>query len=224
MATAAQLLAAVKEGDAPAVERIVARDPELAGALEDGVPAVRLAIYHRQPAVLEALLAAQPPLDGLDHAALGWVDDLRAESRRTPSSCGAARPTGSPRCTTRASSAARPRSPCCWRRAPTPHVPADNDIARAAVALRRGGARRRGGAAPARRRRRPGRAVQAGGFTALQAAAQHDDEATAAALLRHGADPSCATSRARTRQASRARASPPRCSRCSASSATAHRC
>ena len=36
-------------------------------------------------------------------------------------------------------------------------------------------------------------AVQAGGFTALHAAAQHDDDATAALLLRYGADPSLRT-------------------------------
>ena len=73
------LIAAVKAGDVAAVERLLARDPELAGSNEDGIPAVRLALYHRQPAVLQALLAAQPPLDGLDHAALGWADDLRSD-------------------------------------------------------------------------------------------------------------------------------------------------
>lgn len=71
------LIDAVKAGDAGAVEALLARDPELAGSHEDGISAVRTALYHRQPAVLEALLAAQPPLDGLDHAALGWADELR---------------------------------------------------------------------------------------------------------------------------------------------------
>jgi hypothetical protein len=40
---AAELLAAVKAGDVPAVERILAADPELAGAHENGVSAVRIA-------------------------------------------------------------------------------------------------------------------------------------------------------------------------------------
>ena len=92
MAAAAELLAAVKAGDVAAVEAILAADPELAGAHENGVPAVRVALYHRQPAALEALLAAQPPLDGLDHAALGRADELRRDlaadpglvSRRSP--------------------------------------------------------------------------------------------------------------------------------------------
>jgi hypothetical protein len=78
------LIAAVKAGDAAAVEALLARDPELAGAQEEGIPVVRLALYHRQPAVLEALLAAQPPLDGLDHAALGWADDLRRDVAGAP--------------------------------------------------------------------------------------------------------------------------------------------
>ena len=86
------VIAAVKAGDVPALERALAREPELAGASEDGISAVRLALYHRQPAALEALLAAQPPLDGLDLAALGWTEDLHRAlaadpelvSRRSP--------------------------------------------------------------------------------------------------------------------------------------------
>ena len=79
MSAADDLLAAVKAGDVAALEPLLAEDPDLAGAYENGVSAVRIALYHRQPAALEALLAAQPPLDGLDHAALGWADDLRAD-------------------------------------------------------------------------------------------------------------------------------------------------
>ena len=86
------VIAAVKAGDVPALERALAREPELAGASEDGISAVRVALYHRQPAALEALLAAQPPLDGLDLAALGWTEDLHRAlaadpelvSRRSP--------------------------------------------------------------------------------------------------------------------------------------------
>src|ERR671910_191693 len=84
MAAATDLLAAVKAGDAAAVEAMLAADPELAAAHENGVSATRIALYHRQPAVLEALLAAQPPLDGLDHAALGWADDLRRDLAADP--------------------------------------------------------------------------------------------------------------------------------------------
>ena len=127
MATAEQLLAAVKAGDAPAVARIVAADPELAGAVEDGIPAVRAR-------------ALPPPAGRARGAARGPAAARRARPRRarlgrrpaprrsraTRSWSRAARPTGSPRCTTPASSAARPPSPCCSRRAPTPNEPADN--------------------------------------------------------------------------------------------------
>ena len=116
------LLAAVKAGDAAAVRGAAgARSRSSRTRHEDGIPAVRIALYHRQPAVLQALLAAQPPLDGLDHAALGWAEDLRddlaadAELAAPP-----APPTASPRCTTHASSAARQRPRCCSRPAPSP--------------------------------------------------------------------------------------------------------
>ena len=78
------LIAAVKAGDGDAVRALLARDPELAAEQEDGIPAVRLALYHRQPEALAALLAAAPPLDGLDHAALGWADDLRRDVAADP--------------------------------------------------------------------------------------------------------------------------------------------
>ena len=67
------LIAAVKAGDSDAVARLLRGDPALAGAREDGISAVRLALYHRQAAALEVLLQHSPPLDGLDHAALGWT-------------------------------------------------------------------------------------------------------------------------------------------------------
>ena len=84
MAAAEELLAAVKAGDVEALEAQLSADPDLAGAHENGVSAVRVALYHRQPEALRALLAAQPPLDGLDHAALGRADDLRADLATDP--------------------------------------------------------------------------------------------------------------------------------------------
>src|ERR687897_911726 len=66
MRGAGALLAAVKAGDTDTVARLLARDPRLAGAQEAGISAVRLARYHRQPAVLDvteerrAALAAAP--------------------------------------------------------------------------------------------------------------------------------------------------------------------
>jgi ankyrin repeat protein len=188
VAAAADLLAAVKAGDVAAVEAMLAADPELAGAHENGVSAARVALYHRQPAALEALLAAQPPLDGLDHAALGWADDLRADLAADPGLV-----------SRRSSDGFTALHYACFFGGPdvtrlllahgaSPNAPAENashvrPLHSAAAARDAGSARLllEAGADPD--------ASQAGGFTALQAAAHHDDEAVAALLLRHGADP-----------------------------------
>jgi len=185
---AEELLAAVKAGDAAAVQALLESDPELAGALEGGVPAVRIALYHRQPAVLEALLAAQPPLDGLDHAALGWAEDLRRDVA------------GDPELLTRRSAdgftalhfacflGGAPAAAVLLEAGADPNAPAENDSGvrplHSAAAARDAEAARlllEAGADPD--------GTQAGGHTALHAAALHDDDALAALLLRHGADP-----------------------------------
>ena len=112
MTAADDLIAAVKAGDADAVQRILARGPGLAAAQEDGISAVRLALYQRQPAVVEVLLQHSPRLDVLDHAALGWTDDLRARrSPPIPGSCARRSADGfTAAAPTPPSSAARPRS------------------------------------------------------------------------------------------------------------------
>ncbi len=182
------LLAAVKAGDAAAVQALLASDPELAGATEAGVPAVRIALYHRQPAALEALLAAQPPLDGLDHAALGRADDLRRDLAADPELV-----------TRRSADGFTALHYACFfggahaaavllEAGADPDAPAGNDSRvrplHSAAAARDAEAARlllEAGADPD--------AAQAGGHTALHAAALHDDEALAGLLLRHGADP-----------------------------------
>ena len=150
---------------------------------------MRIALYHRQPAVLQALLAAQPPLDGLDHAALGWAEDLRrdlAEDAELPRRRSADGFTalhyacffGGAAATAvlleaGADPGAEAQNPSAVR--PLHSAAAARDAESARLLLD-------AGADPDAR--------QAGGFTALHAAAQHDDEALAALLLRHGADPS----------------------------------
>jgi uncharacterized protein len=183
------LIAAIKAGDAGAVEALLARDPELAACQEDGIPATRIALYHRQPAVLQLLLAAEPPLDGLDHAALGWAEALRrdltadAELPRRRSADGFtalhyACFFGGPAATAvlleaGADPVAAAQNPSAVQPLHSAAAARDAESARLLLAA---------GADPDAR--------QGGGFTALHAAAQHDDAALAAVLLQHGADPS----------------------------------
>jgi len=182
------LIAAVKAGDAAAVAELVAAHPELARSAEDGIPAVRLALYHRQPEVLEALLAADPPLDGLDHAALGRADELRRDVAADPElvgrrsadgftalhyACffGGAAATGA-----LLAAGADPDAEAhnATRVRPLHSAAAVGDVESARLLLEAGA---------------DADACQAGGFTPLHAAAHRDDEALASLLLRHGADP-----------------------------------
>jgi len=182
------LIAAVKAGDVAAVEALVGRKRELAGAQEDGIPAVRIALYHRQPAALAALLAAGPPLDGLDLAALGRVADLRRAVAEDPEllprraadgftalhyACFFG---GAPAAAVLLEAGADPDAEAAnpSRVRPLHSAAAARDAESARLLLEAGA---------------DANAKQAGGFTALQAAAQHDDEPLAALLLRHGAEP-----------------------------------
>jgi uncharacterized protein len=182
------LIAAVKAGDASAVEALLARDPELAGAQEDGISAVRIALYHRQPAALEALLAAQPPLDGLDHAALGWADDLRRDLAADKELVARRSADGFTALHYACFFGGAAATAALLEAGADPDAEADNPTRvrplHSAAAARDAGSAQlllEAGANPDAR--------QAGGFTALQAAAAQDDEAVAGLLLRHGADP-----------------------------------
>lgn len=187
MPTADELLAAVKAGDAAAVERIVAADPELAGAYENGVSAVRIALYHRQPAALQALLAAQPPLDGLDHAALGWDEDLRRDLAADPGLVARRSADGFTALHYACFFGGAAAVAALLAAGADPDADAVNPPVRplhSAAAVQDADAIRlllEAGADP--------NAKEAAGFTPLHAAAQHDDEASAALLLRYGADP-----------------------------------
>ena len=190
MVGADALIAAVKAGDAATIDRLVAAEPALAATQEDGVSAVRIALYHRRPAALEALLAAVPPLDGFDHAALGWAEDLERDVAADPELV-----------RRRAADGFTPLHLACYlggadavrvllEAGAEANEPAGAGLRplHSAAAARDAGSVQlllAAGADPD--------AQQAGGFTALHAAAQHDDEATAEALLRAGADPALRT-------------------------------
>lgn len=72
MASAEQIVQAIKDGDAAAARALVEKDSSIATARdENGISVVMLATYHRQSEVLSILLAADPPLDLFEAAALG---------------------------------------------------------------------------------------------------------------------------------------------------------
>ncbi len=78
MATPADMIAAVTEGDTERVRALLAEDPSLAMARgDDGVSAVLLARYRFDRATMDALLATDPDLDIFEAAALGRIDRVR---------------------------------------------------------------------------------------------------------------------------------------------------
>jgi ankyrin repeat protein len=75
--TATEFIAAVDAGDTTGVAALLAADPTLAASRgDDGVSAVLHARYRFDMATLDVILAADPPLDGFDAAALGREDVL----------------------------------------------------------------------------------------------------------------------------------------------------
>jgi uncharacterized protein len=75
------LFAAIKSGDLDALNALLADDPGLASAREEGVSAVLVSLYHRQDATREALLAAGAEIGPLEAAALGRLDGLDPGAR-----------------------------------------------------------------------------------------------------------------------------------------------
>ncbi len=95
MPTDAELIAAVKDGDAARVAELVAAEPALSGSRDtDGVSALMLARYRLDRAVTDALLGADPELDVFEAAALGYVDRLRARLDEDPACATATSPDG----------------------------------------------------------------------------------------------------------------------------------
>jgi len=90
MPTDADLIAAVKAGDATRVAELVEVQPELAVSRDHrGVSALMLARYRLDRAVTDALLRSDPELDVFEATALGYVDRLRARLDEDPAAASA---------------------------------------------------------------------------------------------------------------------------------------
>jgi ankyrin repeat protein len=73
---------AIAEGDLPALDALLAADPEQASARnEAGVSALLFALYHRSAGARDALLAAGAEVGGAEAAALGDLERLDPAAR-----------------------------------------------------------------------------------------------------------------------------------------------
>ena len=72
-----ELFEAIRAGDLAAVDRLLTAQPYRAGASDAaGISAVTMAAYHRQEAILERILAANPVLDRFEAAIVGDLPRL----------------------------------------------------------------------------------------------------------------------------------------------------
>jgi uncharacterized protein len=77
MTAADDLFEAIRSGNVAEVDRLLTARPYLAGASDAaGMSAVTVAAYHRQPAILERILAARPDLDRFEAAIVGDLGRL----------------------------------------------------------------------------------------------------------------------------------------------------
>jgi ankyrin repeat protein len=182
-----QLIEAVKAGDTERVAELVAQDPALAATPDaDGMTPVRHALYLNQRQAVDALLAADPPLDVLDLAAAGQAQQLRQRLAEEPG-----------RANERAQDGFTALHLACFfggtdavqallEAGADPNPPQDNPMGVAplhsAAAARNTEAVRLLLEAGA-----DANASQHGGYTALNAADQHEDAEMAELLRRHGA-------------------------------------
>jgi ankyrin repeat protein len=82
---AGELFAAIKAGDRARVEALLAADPALASARDDGgMSAVLTAAYWQQPAIVAALLARGPRLSFYEAAAAGVAGRLETALADNP--------------------------------------------------------------------------------------------------------------------------------------------
>jgi ankyrin repeat protein len=185
---AEELLDAIRSGDVARVRALLERDPGLAGTRdEQGLSAVLVALYHRQPEACEALLAAGPELGVLEAAATGRLDVLGARLAADPGALDARSPEGFTPLHLAAffGGAGAVRMLLAAGAAPDADAanPARVRPLHSAVAARDREATRallEAGADPDAR--------QQGGFTPLLAAAHADDPELTRLLLDHGAD------------------------------------
>ena len=187
------LIAAITAGDVETVRGLVGERPELASSRdENGLPVILLALFHQQPAVADALLAAGPELGILEAAATGRADRVRELLAADPEARHARTPEGFTVLGLAAFLGGPEVVGLLLEAGADPDDDADNPARvrplHAAAAARDGESLRlllEAGADPNVR--------QQGAFTPLHAAAHADEPELARLLLEHGADPALTT-------------------------------
>lgn len=76
---------AIKKSDRAAVERELERDAALAGAEEDGTPAVLVAVYHGKEEIAQLLAKRKGELTIFEASAVGDLGQVKAHLERDPS-------------------------------------------------------------------------------------------------------------------------------------------
>lgn len=90
-----EVLDAIRKGDLERVKKALEADPAVASARdEQGVSLLLTALYHRQPEMVEALLAHRDELDLFEAAALGHVEVLAERLDADPGATAAFSPDG----------------------------------------------------------------------------------------------------------------------------------
>lgn len=91
----AELFEAIQKGETERVRAIIKETPDLAGFRNDqGVGAIMVALYHRQPQIATLLTDAGNVPDMFECAALGSADQLKAFLETEPSSISVHAPDG----------------------------------------------------------------------------------------------------------------------------------
>lgn len=190
--SAGELFTAIKAGDLAQVEALLAADPVLAGARQDGMSAVLTAAYWQQPAIVRALLAYAPPLSFYEAAAAGVTERLDAELRDQPELLDAYAPDGFTALGLASFFGHAEAAALLLARGADPNRASDNAMAVAPLHSAAAGSHLAiaqmlldRGADPA--------ATQEGGFTALHSAAQNGHRTLVELLLAHGARPDAQT-------------------------------
>jgi ankyrin repeat protein len=187
---AAGVLDAIQRGDLAGLQELLADDPAGAAARSaSGVSAVALACYGQRMDLVQALLAAKPPLDAFEAAMLGLVDRLRERVAADPGSVRSASADGFTALHLAAFFGHTPAVALLLERDADARAVSRNPMRLAPIHSATAG-RHRDVAALLLEHGADPNACQAGGFTPLHAAARQGDAELVELLLEHGADPS----------------------------------